>query len=122
MFAPLLADKKPADLLQDPEFLWLVGMLVVTLLAAAAVFAWLGRWRKRQFADETPAELDLFVNYRKMFERGELTQQEYDRIRRKQAERVAGKMAPKPGTASPGPKEIPAKPSPKEPDAPPPQS
>jgi hypothetical protein len=120
MFAPLVAvAKKESDILKDPDFLWQVGMLVVTLLAAAAVFAWLGRWRKRQFADQSPAELDQFVNYRKMFERGELSQEEYDRIRRKQALRVASKMA---GGTPPGPKELPAKPSPKEPDAPPPQS
>lgn len=111
----LLAERKFGDLMTDPEFLKLVALLAATLLVAAAILAWLGRWRKRQFSEESGADLEQFGNYRKMFERGELTKAEYDRIRLKQARRLSNKL----GRPSAGPKEDPSQPSPKEPDAPP---
>ena len=121
MITPILAKKDIADLLQDEDYLLWVGVLIVTLLVAAMFLSWLQRWRKRQLSDSFSADLEQFATYKQMYERGDLTQEEYDRIRRKEATRVSGKIVPKTETPGPIVQETPAQPEPKEPDSPPSQ-
>jgi hypothetical protein len=122
MIAPFLAERGAAELIQDPEFLWLVGALVVTLLFGAFLLSRIERWRKRQLSDSpVVSEVEQFSNYRAMYENGELTKEEFERIRAKEALRVRNKLIPKTQTVAPATNEPPAQPSPKEPESPPPQ-
>ncbi len=71
---------KPPPSLLDPQLLWATFALIATLLLGALVFAWLDRWRKRpQREILTPA--DQLAAFRSSYERGELSQEEYQRIR-----------------------------------------
>jgi len=118
MIMPFLAERDPAELPESSEFLWLVGGLVVTLLVGAIAFSWLERWRKRQVSDSPAAEIEQFGTYREMFERGELTSEEYDRIKRKEAERLKARVLGKP--LKPTPPVPPVQPATQEPETPPP--
>jgi hypothetical protein len=82
----LLAQADPAPppgrgpSLLDPQLLWATIALVATLLLGALVLAWFDRLRKR--ADPsvlTPG--DQLAAFRLSYERGELSQEEYERIR-----------------------------------------
>jgi hypothetical protein len=119
MGTPLLA-RDAADMIQSAEFLWLVGALVAILLLGAILISWIERWRKRQLSDSTAADIEQISSYRTMFERGELTIEEYERIKRKEAHRLRDKLIAKPDQPKPPAKAPPAQPSPKEPEPPPP--
>ena len=72
--------------LLDPRLLWATISLVAILLLGALVLAWFDRLRKR--ADPsvlTPG--DQLAAFRLSYERGELSQEEYERIR--------GRLSPK---------------------------
>ena len=123
MIAPVLAARDVTDLVKDAEFLWLVGALVATLLVAAVLIAWVDRWRKRQLADSPRSEMEQINTYRAMFERGELSKEEYDRIRLREAQRVRDRLAAKETkttAAAPSKQEPPVQPSPQESETPPP--
>ena len=122
MIGAVLASNDPTELLQNEEFLWLVGALVVTLLSGALLISWIERWRKRQLTDTPAAEVERFGSYRAMYEKGELTKEEYDRIRQKEAHRVRDKLAPKTAKPTPIAKEPPTQSSPPEAGSPPPPS
>jgi hypothetical protein len=88
-------------MLQNPEFLVWVGILVGTLLAAALVLHFIDRWRRRQETSGDPlreSTIDL-TTYREMYENGEITQSEYERIR----DKLAAKMKREVGLADAGP-------------------
>src|SRR5271154_1695457 len=91
---------RPPSLL-DPQLLWAMVALVATLLLGAVIFAWLDRWRKRGDRD-TLTPVDQLTAFRQSYERGELSQQEYERIRAKLAPKVRQQvnLPPKP---TPGP-------------------
>jgi hypothetical protein len=123
MLTPLLAERDVADLLSNAEFLWLVGALVATLLVGALVLSWVERWRKRQLSDSPVSEVEQMGMYRQMYERGELSKEEYDRIKAKEAKRLRSKLTAKPAAAPPAAKpttvqEPPAQPSAQEPNSP----
>lgn len=86
---PLLALTK-----EERLFLW-VGALVGVLLFGAFVISRLDRWRKRQMeaGDDGPQHV---MSFREMYDRGELSREEYDRILRRVAERVGAKPKPAP--------------------------
>jgi hypothetical protein len=97
MVTPLLAEQKDAaDLVQSPEFLWLVAALVGVMLLGAILFSLVERWRKRQLSDSPESDVVQITSYRTMFERGELTVEEYDRIKAKEAKRLREKLVAKP--------------------------
>lgn len=122
MMTLLLAARDPADLLQNSDFLWLVGALAVTLLLGAIVMSIVERWRKRQLASSNFPEIEQIGKYRAMYENGELTKEEYEKIRRKEAERLKAKLAVKSLVTLPDPVEPPVQPSAQEPKPPPPQA
>lgn len=76
------------------DFLVTVGLLVLALAAAAVAFAVADRWRKRQLSSARESTASL-TSFREMFENGELTRTEYERIR----DRVAAKMKQEVGLA-----------------------
>jgi hypothetical protein len=86
--APLLGLTKEERLL-----LW-VSVLVGVLLFGAFVISRLDRWRKRQM--EGADDPDPVMSFRELYERGELSKSEYDRVLRRVAERVGAKPKPVP--------------------------
>lgn len=109
--APVLAMSK-----EERLFLW-IGVLLGVLVLGGALISRLDRWRKRQMehADDAPEHLGSF---RAMYENGELSKEEYDRVLRKMAEQVGAKPKPVPSpSASPPSPEPPANEEP--PPAPP---
>jgi hypothetical protein len=95
---------KVSKAVRHPEFLTNTIILVVVLLLAAVIFSYLQKWRKRQFEGDNP--VDQLTSFRALYEAGELSQAEYDHIKRQMANRVR----PTPGaspTAKPNPKELP---------------
>ena len=94
----------------SPEFLLTVGLLVTVLLAGAVVLFFVDRWRKRQLADNQES-VESLSSFRALYERGELTESEYQAVRDKMARKVKQEVAaanpatvaqPPPGPAAPG--------------------
>jgi hypothetical protein len=84
---------------QENLFLW-SGVLIGVLLFGAYVISRLDRWRKRQMdgEDDSPGHV---MSFREMYERGELSKEEYDRAVRRVAGRVGAQPKPiTPPTAS----------------------
>lgn len=80
----------------NPEFLVTVGLLVGALLLGAIVFAFVDRWRKRDAVATGGREsTESLTSFRAMFDNGELTREEYEKIR----DRVAAKMKKEVGVA-----------------------
>ena len=86
--------KDPQEILRDDRFLWGSLALVGVLLFGAWVFSRLDRWRKKQMDGADDGTRESFGSFRAMYERGQITRDEYDRLLRRAAERVAGKPAP----------------------------
>ncbi len=102
---------------EENLFLW-SGVLVGVLLLGAVVMSRLDRWRKRQMAAEDDAPGHV-MSFREMYETGELSKEEYDRVLRRVGERVG--LKPKPAAAPPAasPQEPAAPPATEEPPTPP---
>ena len=95
----LFAQNRTEPFLRKPEDWVVVGLLAGTLLAAAGVLWLVERWRKGAIdGGGSRASADELTDYRAMFERGEITEDEYNRLRLKVAERVkpAAPAAPPP--------------------------
>jgi hypothetical protein len=61
------------------RLLWPSLALVAVLLLLALFMAWLDRWRKRQAADRLTTNEQL-AHFRELFERGEMSREEYARV------------------------------------------
>jgi hypothetical protein len=87
--------------LTDPQLLWAMFALIATLLLGALIFAWLDRWRKRADRD-TLTPVDQLTAFRQSYDRGEISQEEYERIRAKLAPKVRQQvnLPPKPALSS----------------------
>jgi hypothetical protein len=103
---------------EERLFLW-VSVLVGVLLIGAAFIARVDRWRKRQMDDAADYEdaPDQVTSFRALYERGELSKEEYDRVLRRVAERAGAKPKPVPTTARPPAAEPPATQEPPPPPA-----
>ena len=121
-FACLLGAEDPSIL--DPRILWLTGLLVATLLLGAMILSWLDRWRKRQLSDDRPG--DQLTSFRALYEAGEISREEYERIRSRVARGESAGPVPTRPAANPGVGTIerrpvpPAPPAPSDPTPPPP--
>jgi hypothetical protein len=84
---PVLALGKEERLL-----LW-VGVLASVLVIGGLIIGRLDRWRKRQMEteDDSPEHIGSF---RSMYERGELSKEEYERVLWRMAERAGSKARP----------------------------
>ena len=102
---------------EERLILW-TGVLLGVLVIGAVFIARLDRWRKRQL--EGADDPDPVMSFRELYERGELTKAEYDRVLRRVAERVGAR--PKPVPVPPAAPQEPAAgpPATEEPPAPPP--
>jgi hypothetical protein len=104
---PPPAGKDPKDAIKS-ETLWItVGILLLVLFVGIVILAWIDRWRKRSVPFEK-GPVEEVTNFREMYESGEITQSEYERIRVKMAGRVKEKVGVKPAapprpTPGPGP-------------------
>lgn len=111
VWAALLA----LTLTKEERLLLWVSVLVGVLLVGAWFIARVDRWRKRQMEDADDAP-DQMMSFRALYERGELSKEEYDRVLRRMAERAGAKPKPVPATAA----EPPAAPEPPATQEPPP--
>ena len=96
---PAAPGAPPKPLLENAEFLIACGLMALVLFGGAFVLSYFDRRRKRQEAavTDTTAQLE---SYRELYESGEITGGEYQRLR----ERVAGRMKQEVGLpgATPG--------------------
>jgi hypothetical protein len=74
---------------EERLFLW-TGVLAVVIIAGALVIARVDRWRKRQMeaGDDSPTHIGSF---REMFDRGEISREEYDELLRRMAAKAGAK-------------------------------
>jgi hypothetical protein len=102
---------------EERLILW-TGVLLGVLVIGAVFIARLDRWRKRQL--EGADDPDPVMSFRELYERGEISKEEYDRVLRRVAERVGAR--PKPVPVPPAAPQEPAAgpPATEEPPAPPP--
>jgi hypothetical protein len=84
---------------EERLFIW-IGVFAGVILVGAAILSRIDRWKKRQLdeVDDTPEQVGSF---RDMYERGEISKEEYDRVLRRMAERTGLKPKPVPTPASP---------------------
>lgn len=117
MIAWVLA--KPADdPLMRPEIAWGTVALVAAMLLGAAVIYAADRWRRRISTGPSDPYHEL-TSFRAMFEAGEITEAEYNELKRKLSEKA--KPSASPATASAPVAETPRPPAtPPEAPAPPP--
>src|SRR5437016_2203647 len=99
----------------DSRFLLAAAGLVALILAGALVIAWLERWRKRSVSD-APDLGDELAQFRELYERGELSQAEFERIRGKLTGQLLKQLnVPNIKAAGPQPAQ-PNNPQPEQPD------
>src|SRR5262249_2523512 len=107
---PVIADEYPFL----EQGLWIAGALG----AAAVIIAFLSRWRKRTRTDDRITASDQLAQYRALYERGESSQEEYDKLRPVlggELRRLAGRR----GSGEPGPAAPPRAVTPAPPPEPP---
>jgi hypothetical protein len=75
------------DPLRSPEVMWSTAGLAVALLAGALLVYLADRWRKGNVASATDSKGEL-TEFRRMYERGEITAEEYAKLRDRVAQRV----------------------------------
>jgi hypothetical protein len=98
----LLAQQKAAGSPFDrPDFIWGMAGLAAALVVGAIAIVLVDRWRKRSALGEMQASEEL-TGFRAMFERGEISKDEYEKLRLKVASRVKpAEAAPAPPTDAP---------------------
>jgi len=87
---------KGSDPFRSPDVIWGTAGLALALLAGALLVYVADRWRKRAIERGMDNSLEL-TEFRRMFERGEITEEEYTKLRERVARRV---KAPQPETGS----------------------
>lgn len=81
---------------EERLILW-VGVLMAALVVGGIIIARLDRWRKRQMQEQDDA-VEHVGSFRAMYERGELTKTEYEKVLWKMAEKAGAKPKPVPAT------------------------
>lgn len=66
--------------LGDPWFVWTFLSLLAILVIGALVITGVNRWRKRSGSERLSANEQL-ANFRELYDKGELSQAEFERIR-----------------------------------------
>lgn len=82
-----------ANPLLDTRFLIAVGGLVFVLLAGAVAFFFAEQWKRRQLSSDDHDTAESLTEYRRMFEQGQLSRDEYERVRDRLAARLKGAKA-----------------------------
>jgi len=115
-FALLAQAGRDKDPFRQPEVIWGTAGLAVALLVGAFVVWSVDRWRKRSAAGGR--SVDELTDFRGMYERGEITEEEYNKLRNKVAQRVRPPASPATPTGPAAPPGSP--PNPGNPPNPPP--
>jgi hypothetical protein len=108
MVAPwhVLGDvKAEAQQLGRQTLVWTCVVLAAAIFVAVIVLAWARRWSK-QPGDEPESAGDQLAQFRTLYERGELSPEEFDRLRGVLTERLRGE-APGGTVATPDPPQAP---------------
>src|SRR5262245_1622182 len=105
--APLFSDYslfagELANPLLQPDILIATTLLVLALLAGAFAAFYAERWKKKALQPDEAVAADDLAEFRTMFEHGELTEEEYGKIRQRTAQRLKQElgMAPSPPPAN----------------------
>lgn len=93
--------------MRRPEVIWGTIGLAVALLVGAAVIWLVDKWRKRHATGTIDPHREL-TDFRTLYEQGEITEEEYNRLRNRVAERVKAAV----GLPPPPPPSDPANPPP----------
>ena len=99
---PLFAQapgKPPGTPWDRPELLYATLGIAGALLAGGVALYLVDRWRKRGLGPDTADAAAELTGFRGMLERGEITEEEYARLRQKAAAKMKG--APAAETTSP---------------------
>jgi len=78
---------KGGDPFRNPDVIWGIAGLALALLAGAFLVYLTDKWRKRVAAQSVDTSQEL-TEFRRMFERGEITEEEYAKLRDRVAQRV----------------------------------
>jgi hypothetical protein len=99
---PLLALSK------EERLMLISSILVGVLLLGAVIISRLDRWRRRQM-DALDDSAESAGSFRELYERGEITKGEYERVLQRVAERAGAKpkISAKPETPSEAPPSTP---------------
>src|SRR5438067_6025206 len=84
--------RDPRPPLWDPRLLWLALALIAILLVGALIIAWVDRWRKRTGSERLTANEQL-ANFRRLYEEGQLSQEEFERVRLLLSEQLRRELA-----------------------------
>ncbi len=76
------------------DFLWPILLLVGAMLVGAVIILWVDRWRKRAARASRPE--DELPSFQSLYEKGELSREEFAKIRLR-----LEKKAPPPAAAAP---------------------
>lgn len=110
---PNLPQRAP---LWDLRLLWASLALVAIILVGALVIVWLDRWRRRPKAEALSANEQL-AHFREMYEEGELSLKEFEKIRTSLAQQlrvefnVPAEPRDAPSPETPAPSEPPPSPA-----------
>lgn len=100
------------NLLDSTEFVVGTAALIAVLLSGAVVIWYLDRWRKQRERGASESTESL-TNFRALFENGEITEEEYKRIRGKVSSQMRREVGlPMPATAEASVEPIPPAPPP----------
>lgn len=80
------------SVLLRPDVLLATALLVLVLLLGAIVLVYANRWKKSAILPEASKPMDELANYRAMFQRGELTAVEYEKVRLRISERMKNQL------------------------------
>jgi hypothetical protein len=110
----------PRVSLWDPRLLWTAVALVAVIGIGVLVLVLLDRWRKSLAQDEEPPSAnDQLSHFRLLYDRGELSQEEFDRIRNLLAGRMREELDVRAAVPAPlTPAEKPLEPPPAAPASP----
>jgi hypothetical protein len=95
-FSLFALGKGIGDPFRNPDVIWGTAGLALALLAGALLVYVADRWRKKSASQAVDTSQEL-TEFRRMFERGEITEEEYARLRDRVAQRV---KAPPPTPAA----------------------
>jgi hypothetical protein len=88
--------KGSGDPFRSPDVIWGTAGLALALLAGALLVYFADRWRKKTANQVADSSREL-TEFRRMYQRGEITEEEYAKLRDRVAQRV---KAPPPAPAS----------------------
>lgn len=103
----LFAQARPTGSPWDRPELIYASLAIAGVLLAGGVVIWVvDRWRKRGMAPAADTTISELTDFRGMLDRGEITEEEYNRLRQKVAARIkpaAAAAAPPPAGPAPPP-------------------